>query len=141
MSALPPTSARSFARLSSLYYLFATPLFALFDFALGANIRVTFLDRYPSARIVYYALAIMCGVIIRARPKFASLVGVVESGANIGFLIVGVFVAYMGMLDDAAGPGAIANPFTGRAIINLIISAAWGYASYANAMRRLARGT
>jgi hypothetical protein len=130
---------RTFARVSALFYLLATPLFALLDYALGANVRVTFLDGHPAMRGVYYALAILCGAIVYARPRLASIVGVVESGANIGLLIVGVYTAYLGMLDDAAGPGAISNPFTERAIINLVISAAWGYASYAAATRRLAR--
>lgn len=135
---LPP--ARSFAWLSSLYYLLATPLFALLDFAFGANVRVTFLDGHPGLRVGYYAVALACGVIVLARPRLASIVGVTESAANIGLLIVGVYVAYLGMLDDAAGPGAIANPFTPRAIINLLLSAAWAYASYAGAVRRFARG-
>lgn len=139
MSTPSGASRRSFAWLSSVYYLLATPLFALLDFVLGANVRVTFLDGHPAMRGVYYAIALACGAIVYARPRLASIVGVAESGANIGLLIVGVYTAYWGMLDDAAGPGAIANPFTPRAVINLVISAAWGYASYIAATRRLAR--
>lgn len=140
MSETSSAPSGAFARLSSLYYLLATPLFAILDFVLGANVRVTFLDGYPAARVIYYVLAVACGAIVYARPRLATLVGVAESAANIGFLIIGVFVAYLGMLDDAGGPGAISNPFTQRAVINLVISAAWGYASYMSALRRLARG-
>ena len=131
---------RSFAWVSSLYYLLATPLFALLDFAFGANVRVTFLDGHPGLRVGYYGVGIACGAIVLARPRLASIVGVTESAANIAFLIIGVYVAYFGMLDDAGGPGAITNPFTPRTVINLLISAAWAYASYVSAARRFARG-
>ena len=141
VAAPAPNAARSrFATLAGAYYLLATPLFALLDFVVGANIRVAFLDGHPALRAAYYAIAIACGAVVLARPRLAPVVGVTESVANIGFLIIGVFVAYLGMLDDAGGPGDIANPFTQRAIVNLVISAGWGYASYTNAVRRLRRG-
>jgi hypothetical protein len=134
-------AARSrFATLASAYYLLATPIFAVLDYVAHANIRVTFLDGHPAIRALYYAIVLACGVVVLARPRLAPVVGVTESAANIGFLIIGVFVAYLGMLDDAGGPGDIANPFTPRAIVNLVISATWGYASYANAVRRMGRG-
>lgn len=130
-----------FATLVGAYYLFATPVFVLLDYVLGANIRVTFLDGHPALRALYYAIVLACGAVVFARPRLAPVIGVAESAANVGFLIVGVFVAYLGMLDDAGGPGDIANPFTQRAIVNLMISATWGYASYANAVRRMGRGS
>ena len=135
-------AARSrFATLASAYYLLATPIFAVLDYVAHANIRVTFLDGHPAIRALYYAIVLACGVVVLARPRLAPVVGVTESAANIGFLIIGVFVAYLGMLDDAGGPGDIANPFTQRAIVNLVISATWGYASYVNAVRRMQRGS
>lgn len=134
--------ARSrFATLASAYYLLATPIFVLLDYVVGANIRVAFLDGHPGLRALYYAIALACGAVVLARPRLAPLVGVTESAVNIGFLIIGVFVAYLGMLDDAGGPGDIVNPFTQRAIVNLVISATWGYASYMNAVRRMERGS
>lgn len=126
-----------FAALAKVYYLVATPLFVVLDYAFGANVRVAFLDGHSGLRAAYYAIAIGCGVAVWRRPRWAALVGVTESGANIALLIIGVFVAYLGMLDDAGGPGAIANPFTPHAVTNLVISATWGYASYVNALRRL----
>jgi hypothetical protein len=135
-------AARSrFATLAGAYYLLGTPVFALLDYVAGANIRVAFLDGHPALRAAYYVIAIACGVVVFARPRLASVVGVTESAANIAFLIIGVFVAYLGMLDDAGGPGAIDNPFTERAIVNLVISAAWGYASYVSAVRRMQHGS
>ena len=134
-------SARSrFATLAGAYYLLATPVFAVLDYVAHENIRVAFLDGHPALRAVYYAVVLVCGAVVLARPRLAPVIGVTESAANIAFLIIGVFVAYLGMLDDAGGPGDIANPFTGRAIVNLVISATWGYASYANAVRRMGRG-
>ena len=129
-----------FATLAGAYYLLATPLFAVLDYVAHENIRVAFLDGHPALRGVYYAIVLACGGVVLARPRLAPVVGVTESAANIAFLIIGVFVAYLGMLDDAGGPGDITNPFTQRAIVNLVISAAWGYASYANAVRRMERG-
>jgi hypothetical protein len=138
--AAKPVRSR-FATLASAYYLLATPVFVLLDYVVGANIRVAFLDGHPALRALYYAIAVACGAVVFARPRLAPLVGVTESAANIAFLIIGVFVAYLGMLDDAGGPGDIANPFTQRAIVNLVISAAWGYASYVNAVTRMERGS
>ena len=138
----PAKGARSrFATLAGVYYLLATPFFAILDYVVGANIRVAFLDGHPGLRALYYAIALACGAVVLARPRLAPVVGVTESAANIGFLIIGVFVAYLGMLDDAGGPGDIVNPFTQRAIVNLVISATWGYASYVNAVRRMERGS
>jgi hypothetical protein len=138
----PAKTARSrFATLASVYYLLATPGFMVLDYVVGANIRVAFLDGHPGLRAWYYAIALACGAVVLARPRLAPVVGVTESAANIGFLIIGVFVAYLGMLDDAGGPGDIVNPFTQRAIVNLVISATWGYASYINAVRRMQRGS
>ena len=138
----PAKTARSrFATLASVYYLLATPGFMVLDYVVGANIRVAFLDGHPGLRAWYYAIALACGAVVLARPRLAPVVGVTESAANIGFLIIGVFVAYLGMLDDAGGPGDIVNPFTQRAIVNLVISATWGYASYVNAVRRMERGS
>ena len=135
------TTRSRFATLAGVYYLLATPVFAVLDYVAHANIRVTFLDGHPAIRALYYAIVLACGVVVLARPRLAPVVGVTESAANIGFLIIGVFVAYLGMLDDAGGPGDIANPFTRRAIVNLVISATWGYASYVNAVRRMERGS
>jgi hypothetical protein len=135
------TARSRFATLAGVYYLLATPGFMLLDYVVGANIRVAFLDGHPGLRAGYYAIALACGAVVLARPRLAPVVGVTESAANIGFLIIGVFVAYLGMLDDAGGPGDIANPFTQRAIVNLVISATWGYASYVNAVRRMQRGS
>ena len=135
------TPRSRFATIAGIYYLLATPVFAVLDYVVGANIRVTFLDGHPGLRALYYAIVFACGAVVLARPRLAAIVGVTESAANIAFLIIGVFVAYLGMLDDAGGPGDIANPFTQRAILNLLISATWGYASYIKAVRRMERGS
>jgi len=88
----PAKTARSrFATLASVYYLLATPGFMVLDYVVGANIRVAFLDGHPGLRAWYYAIALACGAVVLARPRLAPVVGVTESAANIGFLIIGVF--------------------------------------------------
>jgi hypothetical protein len=82
-------------------------------------------------RAVYYVFAFLCGVVISLWPYAARAVARLESSANIAIIVLGVLLAYMSVLDTAAGPGPVVNPFTPEAVGNLAISAAWAYLAYA----------
>jgi len=116
MSAPADRSARA-ARLVVLYYL-ATPIFALLDFRGGLDFRVAFLHDHPAARLLYYAVLLALGLLASQRASLAPLVGLLESGANIGMLVVSVMAAYANAVVSA---GAV-NPFTPAAVVNMLLS-------------------
>ncbi len=62
----------------TLYYA-STILFVLFDYALGINVRIAFLEPYPDARIVYYLACFACLGLMLWRPRWAALIGGIES--------------------------------------------------------------
>ena len=130
----------SFPRLAALYYLGATPFLALLDYAMGVNVRAAWLDGAPGVRAGYYLVLLGCGAIALRRPRLAASVGVVESAATIALLVIAFFTAYLGLIDDVGGDGPIRNPFTAESLANFALSAAWAYASYAAASRRLGGG-
>jgi hypothetical protein len=109
-------------RLVQLYYL-ATPAFVVSDFVWGANVRVAFLDEYPAARCGYYAVCIACALVTWRLPRLSPLIAYLESSANIALLALGVWVAYLGVIAQAAAETPLVNPFTPETITNLIVSA------------------
>lgn len=139
MAASPPpdpSTTPGAARLLRAWYL-ATPVLVLLDLAFGLNVRAAFLDTWPS-RLAYYAMAFACGLAVQRWPGRAALVGVVESGVNIAWLIIAVSLRYLGALDAAlADDPAAGAPFTGNEIVNLVLSAVVLIVSYFGAMARL----
>lgn len=139
MAAVPPPdppATPGAARLLRAWYL-ATPVLVLLDLLFGLNVRAAFLDTWPS-RVAYYAMAFACGLAVQRWPGRAALVGLVESGVNIAWLIVAVGLRYLGALDAALADDATgAVPFTGNEIVNLVLSAVVLIVSYIGAMARL----
>jgi len=125
-------------RLLQGFYL-ATPAFALFDLGFGINLRTTFLDAGPAARLLYYGVAFGCGIATLRWPRRAALIGFLESGTNIGWLVVGVMLRYFQALDSALGEAAPVPPFTEPEMVNLVVSAGVLMISYMAAQGRLAR--
>jgi hypothetical protein len=124
-------------QLVRLYYL-ATPAFLLADWLWGVNVRVAFLDSWPAARYVYYAVCCVLGLAAWRRPAIAGAVGVAESGANIALLILSVYAWYWGALDALAAETA-SVPAVGTAeLINFVLAAAMAAASYTVQRARLA---
>lgn len=71
------------------WYYLATPLFAALDLALGASIRAAGIPS-PLGRVAYYAFALGCGLLLRARPRWAPFIGIGESAVNLFLLILSV---------------------------------------------------
>ncbi|HEX8850695.1 MAG TPA: hypothetical protein VF761_14290 [Gemmatimonadaceae bacterium] len=101
---------------------------------------MSLLDGHPVLRATYYVLSMLCGVAIAVVPSAARAIAIGESAANLALLLVGFMLAYLSMLDSAAGPGPMVNPFTPETIANFAISAAWGYVSYARGLQGLVVG-
>ena len=105
------------------YYL-VTPAFAALDLLLGINVRAAFMPQHLSARLGYYALALLFGLAMSRWPHRTAQLGLLESGANMAMLIIGVWTSYWAMLDAAGEHGIVTTPFTPAALTNLVLSAA-----------------
>ncbi|MCC5824408.1 MAG: hypothetical protein JJU44_14105 [Planctomycetes bacterium] len=94
----------SAVRLIGAYYL-ATPLFWLLDIGLGLDLRAAFLDG-AGARLSWYVLCTVLGVIAWRWPAAAPLIGLVESAINFFLLIAGIMLPIMLPGDDLSNwPG------------------------------------
>jgi hypothetical protein len=124
----------AFASLARFWYLGLTPAFALLDYTTGIDLRVSLLDGHRLLHGAYYVVSFLCGIGAYVRPEAARAIAVGESSANIAILVIGVFTAYFAVLESAAGPGAVVNPFTPEAVANLVISALWAYVAYARSL-------
>jgi hypothetical protein len=127
------------ARLLVRAYYLATPLFLLLDLALGVSVRASFLDPAPALKVMYYVLAFACGLAMTRWPRHAGRIGLVESGANIILVVLGVGVSYLALMDADEGPALAASPFTDATAVNLVISAASAIVSYIAAHARLSK--
>jgi hypothetical protein len=133
-----PARAALAPRFLRAWYL-ATPAFAVLDLVLGLNVRITFIDAVP-ARLAYYAFAFGCGLAVLRWPGRAALVGLLESGGNIVWLILGVGLQYLAALDAALADTVVQAPlFTTAEVINLLVSTIVLIVSYAGAQVRLGR--
>jgi len=106
-----------------VWYYLATPLFALIDFRGGMDLRAAFLHEYPALRLLFYAGLFALGLLASQRTRLAPVIALVESGANIGLLVISVFATYVNTVSGLAETGNLANPFTPATIANLCLSA------------------
>ena len=106
-------------------YYAATGLFLAVDFLVGFNIRLSFLDGFPVWRGLYYALCLICFVLILKRPDWATLVAVCESTLNVSALILDMGIRVITLTDAAIEGGR--PPVTGEEIINFLISGSVAY--------------
>ena len=133
----PRASLPGLARALQAFYL-ATPLFAAADWLVGLNVRTTFLEGADGLKWAWYAADAAAGLVLWRWPRHAALVGLVESGASIAWLVIGVMTRYYGVLDQVADGATTAVPFTPEAALNLVLSAAALIVSYVVARARLA---
>jgi hypothetical protein len=111
------------------YYL-ATPAFYAADRAFDVNIRVAFLDHWPTGKTAYYILAFILGIIAWRRPEWTARIGLLESGSNVALLIISVMVWYGGVLDAAGSDFGMPEPVSPQALTNLVLAAGIAGASY-----------
>jgi len=103
-------------------YYWGTPGFLLLDLLLGFNVRVAgFIDR-PGARFAYYAFCFVCMGITTWRPRFSSLVGVLESSINLMLLILGILVPIYSLPTTFESGGLEAFPITMQHVLNFLIA-------------------
>ncbi len=112
------------------WYYLTTPLFFVADALWGWNVRVAFLDEFPVGRWAYYALCSGIGIIAYRRPALGARLGLVESSANLGLLMVGVLLWYGRMIDWAGSESATVAAIEPRALVNFVLVAVAGAVSY-----------
>ena len=90
-------------------YYAATLVFVLLDYVFDVNVRLSFLDAWPAARILYYLLCFACFAIIAWHPAWSLLVGTLESLLALSLLIITMGVRVMTVercaIDRRRGPG------------------------------------
>ncbi len=116
-------------RLIRGYYL-ATPIFLLADVFFGVNVRVAFLDQWPAGKWIYYGVAFILGIIAWRRPEWTAKIGLIESGADVVFIILSTAIWYGGMLDAAGSDFGMPAPVPASALVNLALSALVAGVSY-----------
>ena len=129
MGSNPTLSVLSMLRLIRGYYL-GTPVFFLADMLFGFNVRVAFLDQWPAGKFAYYIVAFVLGIIAWRKPEWTARIGLVESGTNVGLIILSVMIWYGGVLDAAADEFAVPAGVAPEALVNFVFSAGIAGASY-----------
>jgi len=108
-------------------YYGATALFLVLDFAVGFNIRVTFLADFPGWRLTWYLLCGLCFLCIWRFPAWTNIVAAGESLLNLSALIIAmgsrVMVPSAAILDTGAPPVSASE------VVNFLVSGTAAYAA------------
>jgi len=131
MSNRDPQSPRA---LLTAYYA-ATAVFLALDAGLDINVRIAFLDAWPVWRGAWYGCCFGCLAGMMLRPRWAPLLGGVESLLTVGALILGMGVRVM--VPDEAALEAGRVPVRPAEIVNFAISGAAAYVAWTQALRQL----
>lgn len=122
------------ARAISAYYA-ATAVFMLFDYALGLNFRVAFLEGSAALRALYYLFCFICLGLVTWRPRWAVWVSTTESLIVLSTLIITtalrILVVSDEMIEDGRGFVSVGE------ILNFLISGSVVYVSYWRGLRDL----
>ena len=118
----------------ALYYA-ATILFLLLDYVLGINLRVAFLEPYPTARLAYYVICFTCFAVILWRPAWASLVGGIESLVALVALTFSMMLRVMIVTDEMIDKGT--GYVTGQEVFNYLIVGSIAYLSWSRSIGSL----
>ena len=122
------------ARILPWYYA-ATAIFLALDYGLGINVRVAFLDEFPTARVAYYGICFICLALMVWRPGWATLIGTIESLVMLVALILSMAVRVM-VPNDAIFEENAAF-VSAQEIINFIISGSVAYFTWIRGLKTL----
>jgi hypothetical protein len=126
---------RSAAANTLVIYYAATALFIVLDFAGGFNVRLSFLEPYPEARIAYYAICFFCLALMIWRPAWTELIGAFESLVTLVALILSMGMRAL-LVTDEMLEGNV-DRVTVPEIINFILAGGIAYIAWARGIRRL----
>lgn len=133
-AAVKPSINAPTARILVLYYG-ATIVFLVFDYALGFNIRIAFLQPYPEARLAYYGVCFVCLGLMVWRPAWTVLISAFESIVTLSALILGMGMRTLLVSDSMleTGAGVITVPEIG----NFLISGGVAYLAWLKGIKQL----
>lgn len=115
-------------RVITVYYL-ATPIFAVVDFAAHWPVRVAGLAT-PGWRWAYYAALMVLGLLCRAWPRWAPVVGMAESAANLLLLLLSILLPIWSLPDQVLAGGAVTGVAGGPQIANLALAGSMAIVSF-----------
>jgi hypothetical protein len=105
-------------------YYTATPLFLLFDWATGANVRAAGFQAYPALKYGYYAVCMAAAFGARLAPRRTAAITIVESAANILSLVVGVLAPIYGLPAALDRGGPLPPLMTPARLVNFLLAGA-----------------
>ena len=118
----------------TLYYA-ATILFLLLDFVLGVNVRIAFLEPFPTARIAYYLICFGLLALMLWRPDWTLLISTIESLVAVVALTFSMALRVMIVTDEMIESGI--GFVTTEEIFNYLIVAGIAYSSWAHGIKSL----
>ena len=111
----------------TLYYA-ATILFLLLDFVLGVNVRVAFLEPFPTARMAYYLVCFGLFALMLWRPGWTLVIATIESLVAVVALTFSMALRVMVVTDEMIETGV--GFVTTEEIFNYLIVAGIVYFSW-----------
>ena len=118
-----------------LLYYAATAVFLILDFAVDFNVRLSFLEPYPEARLAYYGICFFCLGMMMWRPAWTELIGAFESLVTLVALIFAMGMRTL-VPTDRMLEGTIA-PVTIQEVINFILAGSIAYVAWRHGISRL----
>lgn len=115
-------------------YYVATPLFALVDWTLGANVRAVGLAGHPELRAAWYAGCVVAGIAMLWRPAWSAVLGLVESGTNLLLLVLSILLPYWTLADRIVDGAPVENPITPALVTNFVIAGGVAVALFQRAL-------
>ena len=131
---LIPRNSKPMNRPFTLYYA-ATILFVLLDYVLGINLRVAFLEAYPAARLVYYAICFACLALILWQPRWATLIGGIESLVALIVMTISMMLRVVIVTDEMIEQGSGFVRF--EEIVNYLMVGSIAYLSWIRGIQSL----
>jgi len=116
-------------------YYAATILFVLLDYVLNINVRVAFLEDWPTWRALYYGFCFACLALMLWRPAWSTWIGTFESLLTLSLLILNMGVRVMLVTDQMIETGR--GGVTTSEILNFAIVSAAAYVSFMRGATKL----
>lgn len=115
------------SRILVLYYA-ATAVFLLLDYFVGLNVRLAFLESWPTARAAYYGVCFLCLALMIWRPAWTTLIGAFESLVTLVALILSMAIRTLLITDRVLETGT--GYVTIEEILNFMLAGSIAYLSW-----------
>lgn len=117
------------------FYYAATILFLILDFVLGVNVRVAFLEPFPTARIAYYLVCFGLFALMLWRPGWTLVIATIESLVAVVALTFSMALRVMIVTDEMIETGV--GFVTTEEVFNYLIVGGIAYFSWAQGIKSL----